>query len=140
MIGTGSQAVCVECHTEGDAGFKTAAEIKAKLTELDSALTGSNSILSTAERDGMEVGEAKVQAGQARDALVKSRVTIHAFNTAEFDRDVAPGLKLAKESYAAGQRALDERRFRRAGLGVSLIAIAIVLLGLRLYLRQIESE
>lgn len=140
MIGTGSHAVCVECHTQGDAGYNTAADMKAKLTELDSALTSSNSILNTAEREGMEVGEAKLQASQARDALVKSRVTIHAFDSAEMDRDVTPGLKLAKETYAAGQRALGERRFRRVGLGVSLIAIAIVLIGLRLYLRQIESE
>jgi cytochrome c3-like protein len=140
MIGTGNQTFCIRCHTSGDAGYKAAAEMKEKLTELDSALMRSNSILTTAERDGMEVGEAKLQAGQARDALVKARVTIHAFDPAELDQDVTPGLKLAKETYAAGQHALKERRIRREGLGVSLIAIAIVLLGLRLYIRQIESE
>ena len=140
MVGTGSHAVCIQCHVNDDAGYKTAADMKAKLTELDSALTRSNSILTTAERAGMEVGGAKLQARQAQDALVKSRVTIHAFNSAELDGDVTPGLKLANEAYAAGQHALDERRFRRVGLGLSLVAIAIVLLGLKLYIRQIESE
>lgn len=139
MIGTGSRAVCIRCHTNGDPGYNAAAEMKAQLTELDSALTRSNSILATAERDGMEVGAAKLKAGQVRDALVRSRVTIHAFNPAALNQDVTPGLKLAKETYAAGQNALKERRIRREGLGVSLITIAIVLLGLKLYIRQIET-
>jgi hypothetical protein len=139
MIGTGGKAVCIECHTEGDAGYKIAGDMKARLTELDSALSRSTSILATAERAGMEVSQPKLQASQARDALVKSRVTIHAFDSAQLDQDVLPGLKLAKETYAAGQSALAERRFRRIGLGLSLIGIAIVLVGLRLYIRQIES-
>jgi hypothetical protein len=29
MIGTGNKAVCVECHTEGDLGYKIASEMKA---------------------------------------------------------------------------------------------------------------
>ena len=140
MIGTGGKAVCIECHAQGDPGYKIAGEMKAKLTELDGALSRSTSILDTAERAGMEVGQAKLQANQARDALVKSRVTIHAFDAAQLDQDVMPGLKVAKDTYAAGQQALAERRFRRVGLAVSLIAIAMVLLGLRLYIRQIESS
>jgi Cytochrome c3 len=144
---------CVTCHSNhdiehptdemigtGDAGYQAAADMKAQLTELDSALTRSNSILSTAERAGMEVGEAKLQANQAHDALLKSRVTIHTFNPAALEKDVTPGLKLAKETYAAGQQAMSERRMRREGLGISLIAIAIMLLGLRLYIRLIERE
>ena len=138
MIGTGSRAVCIECHTEGDPGYRIAGEMKVRLTELDSALSRSTSILTTAERAGMEIGQAKLQANQVRDALLKSRVTIHSSDLVELDRDVMPGMKLAKETYAAGQRALAERRVRRIGLGLSLIAIAIVLLGLRLYIRQIE--
>jgi predicted CXXCH cytochrome family protein len=139
MIGTGGQAVCIKCHSERDAGYKIAADMKAKLTELESALTRSNSILAKAERAGMEVGEAKLQASQARDALLKSRVTIHALDSVELDRDIAPGMKLARETYEAGERALAERRFRRIGLAVSLLAIAMVLVGLRLYIRKIES-
>lgn len=140
MIGTGSKAVCIECHTDGDAGFLVAGQMKAKLSELDAAVSRSASILATAERAGMEVGEAKLQASQARDALLKSRVTIHAFDSAQLDHDIRPGMKLAAETYAAGQRAMAERRFRRMGLGISLLAVAVVLVGLRLYIRQIESE
>jgi predicted CXXCH cytochrome family protein len=139
LIGTRGKAVCIECHTEGDPGFKTAGEMKNRLAELDSAVARSTSILATAERAGMEVSQAKLQADQARDALLKSRVTIHSSDSVELDRDVTPGMKLAKETYVAGQRALAERRFRRIGLGLSLIAIAMVLVGLRLYIRQIEG-
>ena len=32
-----------------------------------------------------------------------------------------------------------ERDYRRVGLGMSLVAIALVLVGFRLYLKQIES-
>ena len=45
MIGTGNKPVCVEWHTEGDPGYKIAKEMKAKLTELDSALFESTSRL-----------------------------------------------------------------------------------------------
>jgi len=140
MIGVGPRTVCVQCHAEGDAGYAAAAGMKARLVDLSSELDKSNAILATAERAGMEVGEAKLEAGNAHDALVKARVTIHAFDMAKLDEDVAPGLKLAKKTYEAGEAALHERTVRRQGLAAALVAIVVVLIGLKLYIGAIERE
>ena len=45
------------------------------------------------------------------------------------DQDIQAGLKIAAKNLQAGKDAIVERNRRRAGLGVSLIAIAVVLIG-----------
>ena len=87
----------------------------------------------------MEVSEAKLELTQANDALTKARVTIHSFNEAKIEADIKPGMETAAKDYDAGKKALAERDYRRVGLGLSLIAIALVLIGLRLYIKRIES-
>jgi len=139
FIGTGDKSVCKQCHSEGDAGFVAAGEIKQQLANLSTSITGAEQILGEAERSGMEVSQAKLDLTQAKDALIKARVTIHSFNVGRVEADVKPGLATAAKEYQAGQQALAERNYRRLGLGVSLVAIALVLIGLRLYIRQIES-
>jgi hypothetical protein len=48
-------------------------------------------------------------------------------------------MKIASANLKAGQGAMVERNHRRIGLGICLIAIAIMLIGLWLYIRKIES-
>jgi hypothetical protein len=55
------------------------------------------------------------------------------------DQDIRAGLQIAGKNLQAGKEAMVERNHRRVGLGMSLIAIGIVLVGLRLYIRKIES-
>jgi hypothetical protein len=55
------------------------------------------------------------------------------------DQDIQSGLSIAAKDLQAGQRAMVERNYRRVGLGMSLIAIGIVVAGLWLYLKRIES-
>jgi len=139
FIGTGDKSVCMQCHSQGDPGYNAAAQMKRQLLELATATSNAGQILGQAERSGMEVGQAQLDLTQANDALVKSRVTIHSFNVARVAADVKPGMEIAAKDYHAGQKALAERNYRRIGLGVSLVAIALALIGLRLYIRQIES-
>jgi predicted CXXCH cytochrome family protein len=138
LIGTGDKAICTQCHTEGDAGYAAAAKIREQLIQLAAAIHQADQILGTAERSGMEVSQARLDLTQSTDALTKARVTIHSFNVEKVASDVNPGLAAAAKDYAAGQQALAERNYRRIGLAISLIAIALVLLGLRLYVKQIE--
>ena len=87
----------------------------------------------------MEVSEARLGQDQARDSLTKARVTIHSFRTDLVDQDIQAGLKIAAKNLQAGKEAMVERNYRRFGFGISLIAIGIVLAGLRLYIKKIES-
>src|SRR6516165_181387 len=139
-LGTGPEAVCMQCHSPGDDCDQARARMLADLTRLDEAIKSANTVLTTAESSGMEVSEARLEQDQARDQLTKARVTIHSFQTELVEQDIQAGLKIAAKTHAEGQAALVERNRRRKGLGLSLGAILLVLLGLRLYIRQIEAK
>jgi predicted CXXCH cytochrome family protein len=139
-LGTGSEAVCMQCHTPGDACDQARAKMLTDLNRLDDAIKSANQVLSVAESSGMEVSEARLSQDQARDSLTKARVTIHSFQTDLVEQDIQSGLRIAAKNLQAGKDALRERDYRRMGLGISVFAIAIVLLALRLYVRQIEGR
>jgi len=106
---------------------------------LDEAIRSANQVLGVAESSGMEVSEARLGQDQARDSLTKARVTIHSFREDLVDQDIQAGLKIAAKNLEAGKKAMVERNHRRMGLGMSLIAIGIVLAGLWLYIKKIEG-
>ena len=140
MLGTGPQSVCTNCHTDGDAGYQAATQIAQQLDRLNTSVKGASEILNRAESAGMEVSDAQLEQDQARDSLTKSRVAIHSFNQARVQQDVEAGLKIAANTYGKGEAALRERDYRRKGLTLSLLAIVVVVIGLRLYVRQIEKR
>ena len=140
MIGLGNKAVCTRCHMPEDAGGKQAVAMHQQLTGLASAIAASDELLNHAERQGMEVSQPKLQQAQARDALLKARVTVHAFNESELKKDTDAGFAIARQTHAAGEEAMKEWRYRRVGLGFSVGAIALVLVGLGLYIKTLERK
>jgi cytochrome c3-like protein len=138
-LGTGPEATCMQCHTPGDICDQQRAEMLSGLTRLDEAIKAADKVLATAESSGMEVSQARLDQDQARDALTKARVTIHSFKTELVDGDIQDGLKIAGKELQAGQAALAERDYRRKGLGFALVFILLTVLGLFLYIRQIEQ-
>ena len=139
MLGTGPQGVCMRCHQPGDKCDRARVEIQSGLMQLDGAIQQADKGLSVAEASGMDVSEARLAQTQARDELIKARVTIHTYQQALVDQDVQAGLKIAAKDEQAGKNAMVERNQRRIGLGICLVAIGIMLAGLWLFIRKIES-
>jgi len=139
-LGTGPEGVCMQCHTPGDVCDQARAQMLADLTRLDDAINGANKILAVAESSGMEVSDALLEQDQARDSLTKARVTIHSFQTQLVEQDIQAGLQIAAKDQQAGKAALAERDYRRKGLGLALIFILMSVVGLYLYIRQIERN
>ena len=138
-LGTGPDALCMQCHTPGDKCDQARAELQTNLHRLDEAVKNADQALRLAESSGMEVSEARLAQDQAKDSLTKARVTIHSFRTDLVNADIDEGLKIAAKNLESGKQAMVERNRRRAGLGVSLFAIGMVLVGLRMYIKKIET-
>jgi hypothetical protein len=129
----------MRCHTPGDSCDQARVALLSSLSRLDEAIKSADLVLHVAESSGMEVSEARLGQDQARDSLTKARVMIHSFRQDLVDQEVQAGLKIAAQNLQAGKAAMVERNHRRLGLGISLIAVGIVLAGLWLYIKKIES-
>jgi predicted CXXCH cytochrome family protein len=140
MLGLGGDAVCSGCHGAGDNGGKTAVEMRGLIDTLAARTEKARAVLDRAEHAGMEVSQAQFDLNGARDALVKARAAIHAFRADAVKREVEPGLAVSDKAQARGVRALDELRFRRRGLGVSLVVILAVIAGLVMKIRQVDRR
>ncbi len=138
-VGTTAKSVCTDCHVEGDNGFAAAGKIAGELARLRTVIERANQILADAQYSGMEVSTPRVELVGARDALVKARRTVHAFDAAEVLKLTEEGVGIAQKSYQAGVLALDERDGRRKFVGMSLILVALAIAGLYLKIRQMES-
>lgn len=136
----GPNAVCSPCHDATTTGGIAAAEMWRDINSLGKAIEGSDQILTTAQESGMEVSEALLLQREAKENLVKAAVAVHAFQAAAVHKPVEEGLAITAETYRAGTSALAERRFRRLGLGVSLMAIGVTMLGLWLTISAIERR
>lgn len=136
----GPNAVCTQCHDATSAGGIAAEEMGRSINSLKSAIQHADEILAKAQESGMEVSEAMLRQREAKEDLVKAAVAVHAFETAALHKPVEEGLKITTETYKAGVAALTERRVRRLGLLVSLVAIALTILGLWLTIHAIEKR
>jgi hypothetical protein len=140
MVGTAPEATCTRCHTEGDNGYAAARTIRAQLTTLQTAVNQAGELIGRAESSGMEVSQPKLELDQARDSLTKARVSVHAFQVKAVEQDVQAGLKIAQKDQEAGKKALAERDYRRIGLGMALVAIVLALVGLKLYIKEVDKR
>ncbi len=139
MLSAGAGSICATCHTDGDPGQKAAAEIHSQLGDLQGNIARSKEILDRAAQSGMEVGQAQMDLIQAEDSLTKARVAVHSLRATEVAQDVSAGKVVCAKTYQAGVQALRERNYRRLGLSVSLLIIGVTLIGLRAWIREIET-
>jgi predicted CXXCH cytochrome family protein len=140
LLGLGDKAVCVGCHAAEDPGGKAAVEMRRLVQAVRSETDRAHAILLQAEHAGMEVSQAQFDLNGAREALVKTRATVHAFSVEAVKKEAEAGLAIGAQAYGRGVRALDELQFRRKGLAVSVLIILAVMGGLVLKIRQLERR
>jgi predicted CXXCH cytochrome family protein len=140
MLGMSGAAVCAGCHAVGDAGGRSATDMRALIDRLRTDTDRARGTLRQAEHAGMEVSQAQFDLNGAKDALVKARASVHAFTVDAVKKDVEPGLAVSEKAQARGVRALKELGFRRAGLTISMAIIVALIAGLVLKIREVDRR
>ena len=142
MIGTGTNSVCIKCHSPGDNnnGYKVAQEMKQMIDSLSSLNNETKKILSEASQKGMDVSDATFSLKDIRQTLIQSRTTIHAFDIKQFKEKINPGFNIVNKAMVSGEEAIDEYYYRRIGLGFSTIVVTFLVVLLYIKLRKVEKK
>jgi predicted CXXCH cytochrome family protein len=140
LVGTSKGAICLDCHSDGENAFTVAGSIREQIEALKSSESTASELVQKAGRAGMEVSTAELDLIDAHQALVQARNMVHAFALPPVEEKVNEGLAITKKAEETGHAALRELDFRRKGLGVTLFFILVVVVGLHLKIRQIESD
>jgi nitrate/TMAO reductase-like tetraheme cytochrome c subunit len=136
----GPKSVCASCHDPGTQGARTAAQMADWINSLDAALKHSETVVTQADKVGMEVSEAEVRLGDGRENLVKARLAMHTFQPDEMHKPIEAGIAIANETLHDGQAALHEKDIRRRGLVISAFFIALTVFGIWLLIKRLESN
>lgn len=139
MIGTGEKSVCIQCHDQGSAGYAAAAALKAAVDVTQGRYERALGSLEVAERKGVEVSEAKFKIQEANTVLVSAKNLVHGLSTDEVRKKLAESDSVLDEVEKAGAAALDEAKFRRTGLIVATILLALFGVGLFLKIRTMRK-
>jgi predicted CXXCH cytochrome family protein len=141
MLGTSKPSICATCHEDKeDPGFVGATRMRAALQRLENEIGASASLIDRVRNSGMEVGNEDLALNEARSKLVMARTEVHAFDPAALDAVVNEGTKILQGVNRAGAEAIDELRYRRRGLFVSLALILVVVTALGLKIRDLGQE
>lgn len=140
MLGSGDSSVCIDCHEPDSKGYLTAVAMRQHIDQLKNKILFADSLVSVAERAGMQVSEATFQIKDAGDALIKARTMVHSLSENQTQVVTKEGMSLVDEAIVAGKAALEELQFRRKGLAISIIFILILAAGIFLKIKELDKK
>jgi predicted CXXCH cytochrome family protein len=132
MVGATAPAVCAQCHTADTRGGQTAAAIRKALEDLKGSLATAEEIVSRAEHAGIDMTDAKLPINDATTQLIIARNLVHSLSLREVQSAATEGVGLTRRAAEMGRAGLAEVTYRRWGLVLALIVIAVLLAGLHL--------
>jgi predicted CXXCH cytochrome family protein len=140
MLGTGDKNICTDCHEQDSKGYITSVAMRQQIENLKNKIFLADSLVTKAERAGMQVSDAKFQLNEADDALIKARTEVHSLSVSRIAEVTSEGLKLAQEARGAGRAALAEMQFRRKGLAIAIIFILVLAAGVFMKIKEVDRK
>ncbi len=140
MLGVGVESVCIKCHEDGDKGYNIARRMSLLIDSLYREVDLAAIIMNEAKQKGMDVSDAEIDENDIKQVLITSRTISHFCNIDKFINSINEGFKITNTAKITGQDAIDEYYFRRWGLGVSTVLIALLVLALYFKLRKVEKK
>ncbi len=138
LIGITDAAVCIECHSKGDAGYAAADGMSHWIETLVAARNAAAAELEVAHQKGMMTGDQDFAMQDVKQNLIQTRTLIHSFNPQRVEEEAKNGISAAERVRAAAENLVGEYYFRRKGLGLATLFITLLAVALYLKIRRLD--
>ena len=140
FIGIGDEALCINCHSEGDDGYNAAASISEMIGTLKTRYQESETLIDDAEQKGVEVSEEQYKLLEVRSSLINLRKLIHSFNPETVKKASDEAMIAANEVYKQGEESVAEVKSRRSGFWIFTLVSIILMIFLYLKMKKMEKK
>lgn len=140
MVGTGDDAICIDCHDEGDKGYEVAADIHLQLSQLTAAYDSAENKRTEVQRIGMDDVDIGFMMQEGHQNLIQSRTLVHTFDSDMVRAKSAAGLKKIQGAIQLADKEIHEFDIRRGGFGIATIFITILIVAIFFKLKEIEKH
>lgn len=136
MLGSLEKSVCIDCHTEGDPGFKVSQTMYRSINNLKNDIDSVDNQLEEIQIIGMNDIDISFLLQEAKQILIESRTSIHSFDTSIVLSKTNKGEQIAQKALILTSNEFNEYNSRRTGFFYATIAFFILALGVFLKIRQ----
>jgi len=140
MVGITDEAVCLDCHDDGDDGYEAAGAIAIKLDSLVTLYAAAQERQEEVHRIGMDDVEIGFLLQEAHQNLIQARTLVHTFDPERVGTETSAGIEKSGQAIELAAQQFDEHRVRRMGLGVATLFITILLIALYAKIRDMERH
>ncbi|MCH7826472.1 MAG: cytochrome c3 family protein [Bacteroidetes bacterium] len=140
MIGIQESSLCLDCHDEGDKGYKIANILHSYLTKLDTTYQYAKNRLKIVVESNMDDVDLNFMLKEVKQSLIKSRTLIHTFDTTLVGKEVRKGLKLADSTIAKENEEIHASIIRRNGLLIATSFITLIILALFFISKEMDKK
>jgi predicted CXXCH cytochrome family protein len=135
LLGTAQGSVCVQCHDSGSPGYRAAEELKSLIDNFQARMRDDDAILGEAARKGVEVSQPRFRLQDVNTTLISAQNLVHGLDLGEIRAKLKEGDQSLAEIREEGVAALAEARFRRRGLVIATIFLALLAIALYVKIR-----
>ncbi len=137
FVGTNDDASCMQCHEEGDKGYKEAEKINLKLTNLVNVYDSAKVKLIEVRNKGMNDVDIEYILREANQSLIQARTLVHTFDSEKVGEKTNEGIQAARTALSKSNQEINDYYVRRNGLGAATVAITILIIALFIKVRDI---
>lgn len=140
MVGTTEGSVCLDCHSDGDKGFESAARIHGELTGLDALYAEAVTAQSEVQRIGMDDVEIGFLLQESHQSLIQARTLVHTFDPVRVKEKTDEGVAKARTALETAAAQVKDFHVRRRGFGMATLFTTVLAVALFLWIRQMEAK
>lgn len=139
LAGTGVNSVCIQCHSDGDEGWKTAEMIADLSGTFISRFSHAEEMIERAEMRGLEVSDAKwILDSDVKRSIMELRTVVHAFDPELLQQTYDQADSVLSIALVAGAEAEKEYGSRKNYMIVITLLILVMGIALIFKIRQME--
>lgn len=141
LHGVEDDAVCTQCHIEGDEGWEMALEVSQLQDSLDVDMQMAMHKLEDAERRGFEISDAQwMFDNEVKQASMELRTIFHSFDIEAYKPSYEKVDTVLAKVIEAGVLASDELEGRRIYFYVMTVFILVLIITVSLKIRNMEKK